>query len=139
MSRLWVRISNCSRESLSMNGDRRTRELLDPGRQRHRADDVRARALRRLHDLGCRLVEQPVVVGLEADRIRCFAIVAYSVMLVMTPAPTVRPPSRMAKRRPSSSAIGVISSTFISTLSPGITISTPSGSPIAPVTSVVRM
>src|SRR5688572_13864813 len=42
-------------------------ELLDPGRERHRTDDVRAGALRRLHDLGRRLVEQSVVVGLEAD------------------------------------------------------------------------
>ena len=49
-------------------------------------------------------------------------------ILVTTPAPTVRPPSRMAKRRPSSQAIGVISSTSMVMLSPGITISTPSGS-----------
>ncbi len=46
---------------------------------------------------------------------------------VTVPAPTVRPPSRIAKRRPLSMAIGVISSTSIVTLSPGITISTPSG------------
>ena len=44
-----------------------------------------------------------------------------------TPAPTVLPPSRMAKRRPSSIAIGLISSTFILMLSPGMTISAPSG------------
>ena len=49
-------------------------------------------------------------------------------ILATTPAPTVRPPSRMAKRRPSSIAIGAISSTSIATLSPGITISVPSGS-----------
>ncbi len=59
-------------------------------------------------------------------------------MVVMAPAPTVRPPSRMAKRWPTSRAIGVISSTCIWTLSPGITISAPSGSPMDPVTSVVR-
>ncbi len=63
----------------------------------------------------------------------------YSVIEVTTPAPTVRPPSRMAKRNPSSIATGVISSTPIWMLSPGITISTPSGSSIEPVTSVVRM
>ena len=62
----------------------------------------------------------------------------YFEMLATTPAPTVRPPSRMAKRRPSSMAIGAISSTSIVTLSPGITISTPSGSFTIPVTSVVR-
>src|SRR5512145_2564437 len=51
-----------------------------------------------------------------------------------TPAPTVRPPSRMAKRRPSSIAIGWISSTVISVLSPGMTISVPSGHEIVPAT-----
>ena len=55
-----------------------------------------------------------------------------------TPAPTVRPPSRMAKRSFSSMAIGTISSTSIATLSPGITISVPSGNCTMPVTSVVR-
>ena len=54
------------------------------------------------------------------------------------PAPTVRPPSRMAKRSPFSSATGVISSIARLTLSPGITISTPSGNSADPVTSVVR-
>ena len=49
-------------------------------------------------------------------------------ILATTPAPTVRPPSRIAKRRPSSIAIGVISVTTILMLSPGITISMPSGS-----------
>ena len=55
-----------------------------------------------------------------------------------TPAPTVRPPSRIAKRRPSSIATGLISDTTILMLSPGMTISTPSGSVTAPVMSVVR-
>ena len=55
-----------------------------------------------------------------------------------TPAPTVRPPSRIANRRPSSMAIGAISSTTILMLSPGMTISTPAGSSMLPVTSVVR-
>ena len=62
----------------------------------------------------------------------------YSMILATTPAPTVRPPSRMAKRRPSSMAIGWISCTSIEMLSPGITISVPSGSRTVPVTSVVR-
>ena len=62
----------------------------------------------------------------------------YFRILVTTPAPTVRPPSRIAKRSPSSIAIGVISSIVICMLSPGITISTPAGSSHAPVTSVVR-
>ncbi len=63
---------------------------------------------------------------------------AYSATSITTPEPTVRPPSRMAKRRPFSMAMGVISSTFMSTLSPGIHISVPSGRVMTPVTSVVR-
>ena len=62
----------------------------------------------------------------------------YLRIFVTRPAPTVRPPSRMAKRRPSSMAIGWIRSTVISVLSPGMTISVPSGSVTTPVTSVVR-
>lgn len=62
----------------------------------------------------------------------------YSVIVETTPEPTVRPPSRIEKRVPSSIAIVEISSTFISVLSPGITISTPSGRWMIPVTSVVR-
>ena len=67
--------------------------------------------------------------------IRCF----YWMMPVITPEPTVRPPSRMANLSPSSIATGVINSILISTLSPGITISVPSGRCAEPVTSVVRM
>ncbi|KZM35040.1 hypothetical protein OJAG_22040 [Oerskovia enterophila] len=59
-------------------------------------------------------------------------------IFVTRPEPTVRPPSRMAKPRPSSMAIGWISATVISVLSPGMTISVPSGSVMTPVTSVVR-
>src|SRR2546422_831566 len=52
---------------------------------------------------------------------------AYSVISVTTPAPTVRPPSRIANRNSFSIATGVIRSIVIVTLSPGITISTPAG------------
>ena len=62
----------------------------------------------------------------------------YSRIFATTPAPTVRPPSRIAKRNPSSIAIGAINVTTIWILSPGITISVPSGNSTAPVTSVVR-
>ena len=62
----------------------------------------------------------------------------YSMMSVIVPAPTVLPPSRMANRKPFSIAIGVMSVISIATLSPGITISTPSGKFATPVTSVVR-
>ena len=63
---------------------------------------------------------------------------SYLMILVTRPAPTVRPPSRMAKRRPSSMAIGLINSTVIWVLSPGMHISVPSGRLTVPVTSVVR-
>ena len=65
-------------------------------------------------------------------------LIPYSMTLDTTPEATVRPPSRMANRRPSSMAMGVISLIVIVTWSPGMTISTPSGSWMEPVTSVVR-
>ena len=57
--------------------------------------------------------------------------------VITLPEPTVLPPSRIAKRSPCSIATGWISSTVISTLSPGMHISTPAGSSQTPVTSVV--
>src|SRR5713101_2108725 len=50
----------------------------------------------------------------------------------------VGPPARMANRIPSSTAIGVIREMCIRMLSPGMTISVPSGSTTSPVTSVGR-
>jgi len=62
----------------------------------------------------------------------------YFTISVMTPAPTVLPPSRMAKRWPVSRATGWRSSTVPVRVSPGMTISTPDGRVTVPVTSVVR-
>ena len=62
----------------------------------------------------------------------------YSIISRTLPAPTVRPPSRIAKVVPCSIATGTISSTVMSTLSPGITISTFGSSSMVPVTSMVR-
>lgn len=62
----------------------------------------------------------------------------YLMMVATEPAPTVRPPSRMENLVPSSIAIGLIRLTVTVMLSPGITISEPSGRLITPVTSVVR-
>ena len=62
----------------------------------------------------------------------------YCRISLMVPAPTVRPPSRIANLRPFSMATGVCSSISSEMLSPGITISVPSGSFAEPVTSVVR-
>src|SRR6516162_3051793 len=66
------------------------------------------------------------------------SVACYSVMLTTTPAPTVLPPSRIANRCFSSIAIGVINSTSMVALSPGMIISVPAGSVHCPVTSVVR-
>ena len=63
----------------------------------------------------------------------------YSMTFVTAPAPTVCPPSRIAKRRPSSRAIGVMRVIVRFTVSPGMTISVPLGRSADPVTSVVRM
>src|SRR5215470_4201488 len=150
------------------------RKLLDLGRQRNRATDLRTGALGRVHDLARRRIEDAVIERLEPDpyilavHFRFFrpscppvgrattecltylkmrmagdwpghhASIRYSMMLATTPAPTVRPPSRMAKRSFSSMAMGTIRCTSIATLSPGITISVPCGRCTTPVTSVVR-
>jgi len=61
----------------------------------------------------------------------------YSNISETTPEPTVLPPSRIANLRLLSIAIGESNSTVRVTLSPGMTISVPSGKVIDPVTSVV--
>src|SRR6516165_9125213 len=83
---------------------------------------------------------RPVLYQLSYTPSRSSSPVAYPYLMILatTPAPTVRPPSRIAKRSPSSIAIGAISSISIEMLSPGITISVPSGKCTVPVTSVVR-
>jgi len=67
----------------------------------------------------------------------CGARPSYSTTSTTTPAPTVRPPSRMANFSSFSMAMGVISSTSISALSPGMHMSMPKSLAV-PVTSVVR-
>ena len=77
--------------------------------------------------------------AISSHTIRLLISVNHFKISVITPAPTVRPPSRMAKRLPVSNATGEINSTRMFTLSPGMTISTPSGRVIEPVMSMVRM
>ncbi len=57
---------------------------------------------------------------------------------VTTPEPTVRPPSRMAKRVPGSTATDLSKPTWIVTESPGMHISALPINWASPVTSVVR-
>src|SRR5262245_3177814 len=118
------------------------------GGQRHGSHDLGAGARHVLDDLSSRDVQHPVVVGPELDAdpgsghcLRPSPLSRFSGYLMISvtrPAPTVRPPSRIAKRRPSSIAIGAPRLTVIWMLSPGMTISTPSGRLAVPVTSVVR-
>src|ERR1019366_1730809 len=88
--------------------------------------------------LGRRVVPVLALRALERNDVARHGSNSYLMISLTVPAPTVRPPSRIAKRKPLSMATGVISSTVKLTLSPGITISVPSGNSATPVTSVVR-
>src|SRR6185369_11460442 len=114
-------------------------EALHARGQGHGALDDRTGALGGVDDLSGGLVDQLVIEGLQANADFLLGGHSdYSMIFATTPAPTVLPPSRMAKRRPSSMAMGAISLTVMDTLSPGMTISLSLGSSMAPVTSVVR-
>src|SRR5258705_1071310 len=73
-------------------------------RQRYRALDHGTGTLGGFHDLECRLIDQSIIERLQADaNLLAFdgGHSGYSMTLATTPAPTVLPPSRMAKRKPS--------------------------------------
>src|SRR5207302_4755311 len=114
------------------------------GGQWNRATHVGARLLRRPHNVRRRLIDHRVIERLEtnpdsASHSECLLLrECYARIFVTTPAPTVRPPSRIAKRSCSSIAIGVISSIVIFVLSPGITISTPPPTSPPPPPSLIR-
>jgi hypothetical protein len=93
---------------------------------------------RRLLVLGRNVVATLTNAALKHNVISWHCRKSYSTTSETVPAPTVRPPSRIAKRNPFSIAMGAINSISIATLSPGITISTPAGRCATPVTSVVR-
>ena len=112
-------------------------EAPDARGERNRPCHLGACAPDGLYDLGRGAVEAAMIERFELDP-DSGSRHTYLVTLVTTPAPTVRPPSRIANRNPSSIAIGLINSTDNATLSPGITISTPPGKDTTPVTSVVR-
>src|SRR5438034_10441897 len=78
------------------------------------------------------VLQRPIVPALTVPAVEADDL-SHWMTSVEVPAPTVRPPSRMANLRPFSIAIGVISSIVRATLSPGITISTPSGRDATPV------
>lgn len=84
-----------------------------------------------------RLFKRQKVRRQNSPRTSAACLSIYSRISVTCPAPTVRPPSRIANLRPLLSATGAIRITSIVRLSPGITISRPSPSMISPVTSVV--
>ena len=108
--------------------------------QGYRPNYMCATSLSCFNDSFCRLIKDTVIISFKPDADFLFGhACTYSKILVTTPAPTVRPPSRMANFEPCSNATGTINSTVRLTLSPGITISTPSGKVMLPVTSIVRM
>src|ERR1700722_13893546 len=88
--------------------------------------------------LGRRIIPVLALRALERNDFAWHLFHSYFTISLTVPAPTVRPPSRIANRNPLSMATGVINSTSRLTLSPGITISVPSGNCATPVTSVVR-
>ena len=141
ISRLCVRISNCSRDVLSTWGERSTvHRLMMVGSSTGPA--TRAPVRRTVSTISF-TDRSSSWWSYALRRMRIFwsaptVTMCYSAISVTTPAPTVRPPSRIANRSSFSIAIGMISSIAIVTLSPGITISTPLGSVHTPVTSVVR-
>src|SRR5438046_1785805 len=118
--------------------------LIFDRRQWNRPSYPRARSLGGFDDFRRGLIQHAMIVSLEPDsdffvkHRSCWSYRSYSTTSDTVPAPTVLPPSRMAKRSPFSIAIGAINSISICTLSPGITISTPCGRFATPVTSVVR-
>src|ERR1700722_3715096 len=114
------------------------RPTINGGGQRNRPGHICTGALRGIHNFLGGLVENSMIVRLEAYTDFVALSHNYSMISVTAPAPTVWPPSRMAKRKPFSRATGVMRVTSQLTLSPGITISTPCGSFTSPVTSVVR-
>src|SRR5690242_15774357 len=143
IKRLCVRISNCSRDFLSTCGERSTvQRLIVVGRGIGPATSAPVRfavsTISRVDWSRMRWSNAFKRIRILSPCLMCFLFVSYSTISVTAPAPTVWPPSRMAKRKPFSSATGVISVTTQLTLSPGITISTPVGSATSPVTSVVR-
>src|SRR5439155_904095 len=102
--------------------------------QRDGSRHLRARLLRRADDVRRGLVDERVVECFQANPnfSRHRYLGSYFRILVTTPAPTVRPPSRIAKRSCSSIAIGVISSIVIFVLSPRFT-APPTPCPVATV------
>ena len=111
-------------EKIGVEGSRRIENAED---RKYREKNRKKRLLPRLSQS----LQKPLlfrIVFIECD---------YSMISVTTPDPTVLPPSLIAKRSPSSIAIGVISLMDIVMLSPGMHISVPSGRVRSPVTSVV--
>ena len=141
ISRLCVLISNCSLDFLSTWGERSTVQrliLVGNGMGPDTfAPVLLAVSMISTADWSSSLWSYPFN-RILIFCVTCYSFPLYSMTSVITPAPTVLPPSRMANRSSLSIAIGVISSTEQLMLSPGITISTPSASFTTPVTSVVR-
>src|SRR5262245_36147638 len=84
--------------------------------KRNGTSNLRAGPFRGLDNFGNGVVQQFVIKRFQPNP-DLLALHTYSKISVTTPAPTVRPPSRIAKRTSFSMAMGVISSTSTVTLS----------------------
>src|SRR5512139_2297018 len=110
------------------------------GWQGHWTNYMGATAFSRFDDPLGRLIQNTMVVGFKPDANFLLGhACTYSKILVTTPAPTVRPPSRMANFEPCSRATGTISSAVRLTSWPGMTISAACGRVMLGVGGVVRM
>ncbi len=100
--------------------------------------------LRQVNGFSCTLFSENLVSGNPQVSLRLYRaqsgsrIGSHLITFVTTPEPTVRPPSRIAKRTLTSIAMGEINSTDNLTLSPGMHISASPNRFAEPVTSVVR-
>ena len=95
--------------------------------------------LSRPNDISRGLIHDPMIERLQSNPNPVgHYFTRYSMIAVTTPAPTVRPPSRIANRSSFSIAIGVIELDLQLTLSPGMHHLGRPESGSEPVTSVVR-
>ena len=139
ISRLWVRISNCSRASLWTNGPRMTVYFsirVGSGTGPATAAPVRC-AVSTICSADWSSSLWSYAFKSDADALLGHGVLADVDLGDHAGADGVAALAD-GEALPCSMAIGVISSTSMFTLSPGMIISTPAGSVIAPVTSVVR-
>jgi hypothetical protein len=113
------------------------------GRERNRTHHFGIVLFRHLDDLADRIIDQLVIVRADAQTkfLRCISFLGHELFSNLGHHAGADGLAAFAdgEAHASSMAIGAMSLTLKVTVSPGMTISTPSGSVTSPVTSVVRM